>query len=306
MFTASSHRYNQQSKAKGMYQENKKLYCEKYTFTKVSKKNLTQMNLDTLVDLHIDGFEHKLSLFTHGSSELVSSFLIKDRIWEAFETKLFIDNIKAGDCILDIGANLGYYTCIASFLTGAHGKVLSFEPETTNFSLLQKNIAHNNLQNVETFHAGLGELSHESKLFINEKNRGDHRGFGKAFEQKSEIIHILKGDEIVPDCVNFIKIDTQGYELKILKGLRSCIQKNQQHLNMIVEFWPYALEQNGGSAEKLLEELEQYSFKVSIINHINHQLIGSDWEALKTLARDSLTPESQGFINLWLSSPKAS
>ena len=88
------------------------------------------MNTDTLITLEIDGFKHEVSLFTHGPEELVSSHLIKDRIWEAFETKLFVENIQEGDHVLDVGANLGYYTCIASRLVGEHGKVFAFEPES--------------------------------------------------------------------------------------------------------------------------------------------------------------------------------
>ncbi len=259
------------------------------------------MNLDKTITLEIPGFTHELSLFTHGPEELVSSYLIKDKVWEAFETQLFIQHIQAGDCVFDIGANLGYYTCIASRLTGKHGKVFSFEPEATNFSLLQKNINHNHLENVQPFHAGLGKHKHESQLFLNEQNRGDHRGFSESTNSKHEIITILKGDDLAPSRVDFIKMDTQGYELNILKGLRNCIKVNQKHLKMIIEFWPYALEKNEGSAEALIEELSQYEFSVDIIDHIHHKLIHTDWQSLLSMTRESLTSDSQGFINLWLS-----
>lgn len=254
------------------------------------------------ITLAVPDFPFVLQLQTHGEQELVSQMLMRDKIWEAFETRVMINNLKADDVFVDVGANIGYYSLIASKLVGTQGAVLSFEPETLNFKLLEKNIAVNALTNVKLFHAGLGSQNGSIDFYISPDNRGDHRAFNSDNNRTKTSVNMLVGDEILENKkVDFIKIDTQGYELDILKGLRKTITNNQQHLKMIIEFWPFALKENGHSAHALLEEIASYDFNIYMIDHIKHQLVKTDIEQLKTFAESSLTVESEGFVNLFLS-----
>jgi predicted methyltransferase len=98
--------------------------------------------------LEIDNFPHELSIQTHGKSDLVSNMILKDKLWEAYETQLMIKHLKLGNNVLDIGGNIGYYTLIASKLIGEQGKVFTFEPEPQNFRLLKENI---NIINSQSF-----------------------------------------------------------------------------------------------------------------------------------------------------------
>ena len=64
-------------------------------------------------------------------------------IHEPFTTEIIKKEIKKDDIILDLGANIGYYTLIFAKLVGKKGRVFAFEPEPTNFTLLKKNIEIN-------------------------------------------------------------------------------------------------------------------------------------------------------------------
>lgn len=68
---------------------------------------------------------------------------INNGIYEEFETNIVKEEIKKGDIVLEIGANIGYYTLIFAKLVGEKGKVFAFEPDPTNFALLKKNIEIN-------------------------------------------------------------------------------------------------------------------------------------------------------------------
>ena len=94
--------------------------------------------------------------------------------YEEFETEIVKKIIKSGDIVLDIGANIGYYTLIFAKLVGNSGKVFSFEPEPTNYELLQKNIMINEYTNVDFFRKAVSNSNQTTKLFLDEKNKGGH------------------------------------------------------------------------------------------------------------------------------------
>ncbi len=262
------------------------------------------MNFDPsfCTTLNIPGFDHSLRLQTHGPGELVSEFVLKDKLWEAYETQLLLKNLKAGQTLLDIGANIGYYSLVASKILGEDGKIIAIEPESSNFELLAHNIENNQLSNVEAFNVGLGQTTESIDFFTSPQNRGDHRAFDFDGDREKTSIKIINGDELVKDQpINFIKIDTQGFEYEIIRGLKHTISKNRQGLKMILEFWPFALRQNGASADSLLDEIEAYDFTIHVIDHIQHQLKPTSVPKLRELCRNELTEGKQGFINLWLS-----
>lgn len=67
---------------------------------------------------------------------------------EPLATHMFTEHIQPGNTVIDIGANIGYYTILAAQIVGETGKVYAFEPEPKNLTLLKKNVEHNNLTNV--------------------------------------------------------------------------------------------------------------------------------------------------------------
>lgn len=69
-------------------------------------------------------------------------------VHEEFETELVKRMIKRGDVVLDIGANIGYYTLIFAKIVGEDGKVFAFEPDPTNFALLKRNVEINGYKNI--------------------------------------------------------------------------------------------------------------------------------------------------------------
>lgn len=59
-------------------------------------------------------------------------------VYGDFETNIMKNYIKEGDIVIDVGANIGYFTLLFSKLVGENGKVFAFEPESKNFELLKK------------------------------------------------------------------------------------------------------------------------------------------------------------------------
>ena len=232
------------------------------------------------VSLDLDGVSSPIVMSLHEEDEQVSREILEQGIWEAFETAIVINRLKPGNVFIDVGANIGYYTLLASSIVGMEGQVIAFEPERKNFELLG-----------------------QRQLYLSEDNLGDHRLFDDESRTGQRVNLIVGDQQLQRDCerIDFLKIDTQGAEAHVVEGLQETIAANQEHLDMLIEFWPYGLIQAGRSARILLSLLEPFQFDVYVIDHVEHRLLPTDCAELLDAAENSnLLPEHKGFINLFL------
>ena len=96
-------------------------------------------------------------------------------VYERTATGIVQREINEGDVVLDIGANIGYYTLLAARLVGPTGQVIAFEPDQTNFALLRKNVEANGYRNVVLVNKAVSDHNGTAELFLNDANPGDHR-----------------------------------------------------------------------------------------------------------------------------------
>lgn len=140
--------------------------------------------------------------------------------------KQLLNYLKSGDVVYDIGANVGVHTIFMAKRVGEEGRVFAFEPESQTYEMLLKNIKLNNLNNVIPLKLALGSNMGESFLYsgINEGSTFNLIKFGDKINQK---IKIIRGDFLVKDkslpLPNVVKIDVEGYEYKVLKGLEETL-----------------------------------------------------------------------------------
>jgi FkbM family methyltransferase len=255
------------------------------------------------------GVPEGVSLFVHCDNDIISACISQSGCWEIVETGLVIETIKPGDVVLDLGANLGYYTCVFGKLAGLHGRVVGFEPNDMNYDLLTRNIAHNRLENVQAIKAivadkpGIGILTeHDSS------NRGahmaipiDHPQFSKKTIHPRVTLDDLMSAGI--DRVDFIKMDTQGSEPLIFKGGRDLIKANAKRLHMIVEFLPDWLDGILGiKPADFYREMTDFGFEGYYIDaHHNDIRPVSDIDDLIRIVRacDGETwPKGHSFVDL--------
>ncbi len=259
-----------------------------------------------LSPLTIPGIEGPLTLAVHdGDDTCVSRQILTQRIWEPYETALVVEHLTTGGVFLDIGANIGYYTVIASRLVGEEGRVIAYEPDTENFALLERNLALNGCRNVEAFQAALSDRDGSGMLYLCADNRGDHRLYDDGTLRPSRPITLINAATHVPARsahVDFIKVDTQGWEAAILRGLRDTCLANRDHLTMILEFWPYGLRQAGDSGTELLRILDRLELPCAVIDHLNFRLLPVTLPQLgEWVHLTEADPGNQGFINLFVS-----
>ena len=155
------------------------------------------------------------------------------------EIALLHKHIKKGDVVLDIGANIGFYTAILSDLVGSTGKVYAFEPDKTNFSYLQRNAA--GLKNVFLINKAVSDTTGTITLYQSDLLNVDHKTYAtNDYTSKTEIECVAIDDLIPEHKVDFIKIDIQGYEYFAFKGMQKIFDANK-NLRIITEFYPLGL-----------------------------------------------------------------
>jgi len=203
-----------------------------------------------------------LRMFLHPDDKVFTFRIMATRQWEPNETYWMSTCVQAGDTFVDVGANVGYYTLIASRLVGESGRVYAFEPDPTVFAILQKNVRLNHLRNVVLVPMAVSDQTGSVRLFLADENKGDHRIYETDEQRPSVAVEATTLDDFFEGDdrgVDFVKIDTQGAEGQILRGMHEVIVRNRD-LVMAVEFWPYGLHESGFDPVQLLELLRSYDF----------------------------------------------
>lgn len=196
---------------------------------------------------------------------------------EEFTTEMFKSAVKEGDIVVDLGANIGYYTLLAAKLVGSKGKVYAFEPEPRNYDLLLRNIELNGYENIVPVQKAVSNAAGIVRFYLSDKDIGAHtlrkhrsdkryfnqNSFGKFIEVESISLDEFFKDE--QHQIDVIKMDIEGAEMLALAGMDRVI-RNSKNLKMCMEFYPSAITDMGHSPEELARKLlDDYHFSMLAI-----------------------------------------
>ena len=181
-------------------------------------------------------------------------------VYEKAETRFFQSACRDGMTFLDVGANLGYYTALAARAVGPNGRVLAVEPDPDSFGYLEQTIAANAVGNVQAFPVAASDAPATLPLYISTDNRGDNRLYASGEDRPQVEVTARPLDALLRenkiDTVDLIKIDVQGYEPKVISGLRETITSSP-NLTLLTEFWPQGIDEAGEDANEFLQTLRE-------------------------------------------------
>jgi FkbM family methyltransferase len=222
--------------------------------------------------------------------------LLRDEVYEPLETELVKKEIKKGDVVLDIGANIGYYTLIFARIVGEEGKVFAFEPDPDNLALLKRNLEINGYQNTILITKAVSNKTEKIKLYLAEDDLGDHRIYNSHDGRKSIEIEAIKLDDYFENYngrIDFIKMDIQGAEGLATQGGFNLLNKNKT-VKIVTEFWPIGLKRSGVEPMEYLKALSEHGFK---LYHINEKEKRIEPVSIPKLL-ETFTPENGRQTNL--------
>jgi FkbM family methyltransferase len=192
--------------------------------------------------------------------DAVGRGLYRRKVHEPALTNFLLSRFAASSerNFIDVGANIGYFTCLMAKLAGPAGRVLAVEPEPKNCNLLERNIALNRLPNVIVHRCALGASEGFAMLGLYKAaNRGRHSIV--AADAASQIRVPLKTlDSVAKESAANInswalaKIDVEGYEGFVIDGARETLPRIE---TLVMEFSPTLLRKAGGDPGSILRTL---------------------------------------------------
>ena len=268
-------------------EENDKIFTEMDRQKHIKQQNLFCQNLinnnntkieDKIKMVNIKFSNSNFDMFVYKSNDFLSNAISGSGSWETKETNNLLSlldyysrkkNIERNDIyVLDIGANIGWYT----FILGNKGyNIISFEPSTTNYYILNKNYCLNNNTNIILINKGLDIEETNISIYHPLINVGNAISSNDAHNSniknyiKEEII-LTKLEKYIPYLVNknlaLMKLDIEGSEGKAIESGKELITK--YHIPFIFMEWtPKALKLKGTDPEVFLKLFIDNGYKIS-------------------------------------------
>ncbi|MBT2558696.1 FkbM family methyltransferase [Hymenobacter sp. ISL-91] len=214
--------------------------------------------------------EHNLS-FKFKTEDAVGRRMFKTGICEPGITRCFLNNVHLGenDIMLDIGANIGWYSMLFDRNSPASARIYAFEPDPLNYGLLTDNAQRNNARKVTCVQQALSDRQENKTLYLYpDKNRGRHSLLplheGKKIQVATTTVDdFMRDAQLDPRKIKFVKIDVEGYEYFVLKGAKNLLP----HLPLLhTEYSSEMMRKGGIDPQEFINLIVSYGFQPFIID----------------------------------------
>jgi FkbM family methyltransferase len=178
---------------------------------------------------------------------------------------------------VDIGANIGIHTLQAARAVGATGMVYSFEPDPKTFGILQQNVRANGFHRVELYPLAVLDRKGELPLYRVEGLSTWNNIFGGKDAASSVLVESAALDEALQHVprIDVIKIDAEGAEPAILRGMEKILARNPG-VRLLLEYAPQHLHRAGVSPAQFLEGLFGQGFLIEEIDELSGEVAAAD------------------------------
>jgi FkbM family methyltransferase len=220
---------------------------------------------------------HKIYVDTRDRG--LTPHIVLDGFWEADMTRVWLDNLRPGMTVIDVGANVGYYTLLAADRVGQNGCVVAFEPDPRLLDLLFATLDINGYRSrcrcvgkAVAGEAGRATFYKREKYPI---NNSLWNAAGLADSMMDEVtsfeVELVNLDDFVRDelggrTINLVKIDAEGAESIVLQGMKGTLTQNKQ-ITVLCEFNAERVSFTGSDPAQTLSFLESLGFGLLYVYH---------------------------------------
>ncbi len=186
------------------------------------------------------------SLAVDNADRAVGLSILHSGIYEPHVTAFCKSVIKEGMHVVDIGANIGYFTLLSSRLVGPSGSVTAIEPNSENSRLILLSIERNGIDNVKLLPVALSSAEGAAYFSTHVGSNGGLLPETSAVLSSPycTVVPVFRLDQLVQKRIDFIKVDVEGAESKVFDGAWPLIERDRPIIS--TEFSPEMLQRISG------------------------------------------------------------
>jgi len=245
-----------------------------------------QIDLQTLLDtfLSMEEFQkrqataqqetlvalERFQLYIRPNDYFIGAAIAREKQYEPAVTAAIKQHLQPGQVFVDVGANIGYFTCLAAAIVGTKGHVFAFEPNPDNVQLIRKSIAANSFENVSLFPVAVAESDQELKL-----DAGAASSNARIIDFSADAVPGLNTPILVKAVtldatlagvhkIDLVKLDIEGAEPRAWAGMRQLVKKHRPGL--LFEFSPELIRVTSHTPpEALLDSILEAGYQLYIL-----------------------------------------
>ncbi len=236
-------------------------------------RKLVGYSLDSLHWKDFDGY----GMYVPADDLMVGVHILASGTYEPAVTRAFRELLRPGMRVIDVGANIGWFSCLSAHLVGATGRVVSVEAGQSNTKVLMMNRLRNAWDHLHILNVAASDRP-ETLLYSSNSSNGfvrEARDVGEI--AGAEPVGAIPLGPLLEDGKpwHLVKIDVEGYEQKALDGLQALVRRWRPTL--VIEFSPPALANlSGVSGEQFLNDLIAAGYSVTVLLHDGPEPCGAD------------------------------
>jgi FkbM family methyltransferase len=184
------------------------------------------------------------------------------------EYQVMTSLLPPGGTFVDVGANFGTFSLLASRLAGASGHVIAIEPQARLSSMIRKSAELSGVTNCEVMQVACGREKSTLELLVPSDDSGRagfYSGFSGRMKHATEKVDVIPLDSLDLENVSMIKIDVEGSEMDVLDGAVATLQRRKPAL--MIELNPWSAAAAGKSPRDIVDRLASLGYtSLSIVD----------------------------------------
>lgn len=204
--------------------------------------------------------------------------LLLEGNWEMWITRVFREFIRPGQTVVDVGANIGYYTLLGAAGVGFDGRVHAVEADPHTFEILEKNIDVNGYGSIVRAHQCAASATPGELTLYQFRN---HHGSNNVFDCHADprVVSSIKVpavplDHLIFEPVDVMKIDAEGSEPLIFEGMQQLLKRSPR-IQILMEFAPQMIERTIPPLE-FLKKIRDAGLQCKVVTHDSTVVSWSD------------------------------
>ena len=225
----------------------------------VRKLRWKLMKAGTDIDRLILDFE-KFKLVVDAHDEGIAAELALDHMHEPFGTQILLSILREGMTLVELGANIGYYTMQESCRQNL-ARIVAIEPNPLSFEFLSENVRMNGCSHISLHNVGISDVDGELPFYISKHSNICSITPRDVYERKIDV-PVMKLDTLMErehiDHVDLIRMDIEGHEIHALRGMMETLRRDRPWICMEYH-------------SPLIDEAEREAF-VSTLESLDYEL----------------------------------